>query len=74
MVKFSKNFNFGQIFENFDFGQISKKVKNLVKISIKFRFWSKFSKIFDLSQIFRKNLDFGKIFEKLDFFENFEKF
>ena len=51
LVKFSKNSDFGQIFENFHFGQNFRKF--LVKVSI-----------FDFRVKVSKNFDFGRIFEK----------
>ena len=43
-----------------------RKTSILVKLSQKFRLWSKFSKI---SNIF----DFGQIFEEIEFFRKFRK-
>ena len=72
LVKYSKNFDFGQIFENnsifvIDFRKIShfrKISKNfdLVKFSKKIRFWSKF----------RKNKTFSKILHLVQFSKNFD--
>ena len=55
-VKFSKNFDFGQIFENFDFSKKNRKISILVK----------FSKNLDVFQ-FRKISILVKIFEKFWF-------
>ena len=69
-VKFSKNFDFGQIFEKKIDGienlRKFRKISLLVKFSKKLRFWLKSAKVL-------KNSDFSQIFEKLRFWWNFSK-
>ena len=73
--KISKNF--GQNFEiNRFWSKITLFKSNFRKISIlvKFRFWSKFSKIFDYNQTSEKNFVFlVNFFKNFDFCQSFEK-
>ena len=71
-VKFSKNFDFSQIFE---------KIWNLVKFRINLIFFDNFSNFqfshifhnFGFGQIFRKNFDFGQILRKFPKISNLFK-
>ena len=58
-----RKFSISVISKNFDFGHNFEK----------FRFWSKFSKIFDSNQIFEKISILVKIFEKFPFWSKFSK-
>ena len=64
LVKFSKNFDFGQNLRKIPIFQ------NFRKISI----WVKSLKNFDFGQIFEKFRFWSKFFKIFDLFENFEKF
>ena len=72
LVKFSKNVDFGQIFEKFRFFRKSRIISFFSPISENFDFWSEYTKNFDLSKI-SNFIDFGHIFKNFDFGENFRK-
>ena len=82
-MKFFEKFEIFKFSKNFDFGQIFEKLWFLWKFSILIKIWKnfdfrKFRRISilvenDFGQFFKKNFDFSEIFEKISISGNFSQ-
>ena len=63
-----KNYSLVKFWKNFDFGQNFRKFSIIIKLRKKMSFfWSIFLKISIFVKVSKKKIDFGQIFQNIDF-------